>query len=93
MDWRERLARALAKSVVWCADEEWEDLGRASREMMLKHADAILSTIDAAGCAIAPKEATEEMILAHPDLVVLGKDRNVEQIHDAYSAMIAARPK
>src|SRR5690606_22702341 len=66
-EWRERLARALWKvdredmpenSVIHSIsplDEGWG---------YLEQADAVLSSIDAAGCVIAPKEPTKEIVHA-----------------------------
>lgn len=57
MDWRERLARALWERHYPSSDPEpGEALCAFGAD-----ADAILSTIDAAGCAIAPVEPTKEM--------------------------------
>jgi len=52
MDWRERLARALWERHYPSSDPE---PGEALCEFGAD-ADAILATIDAAGCTIAPKK-------------------------------------
>lgn len=117
-DAREIVARQIAQIFIpaYCSDECWnEDLDlwlrrrsrsdTASRDNVFAVADAILSALSAAGFAIVPREATEEMIsigakrivfLRHPDHLVLGfvwahdPDEFKQEAKNAWRAMVAA---
>jgi len=100
---RETIARALAP-VAWAALGLADTLAQKNRRTAsLRHADAVLRALDAAGLAVVPKEAVGAMIDAGGREVLIDwhcvwASEKCETrfaadcIPDIYRAMIAAAP-
>jgi len=61
MKTREDLIEVMARGVAASYELVWEELAEGARDYMLNDARTALTAIEAAGCVVVPKVATEEM--------------------------------
>ena len=94
-DTREALIEAMARGTVAqmvepaYRDQYWSRLGDAERAAFRVAAEEALAAIEAAGCVVVPKEATEAMIREIED-PPSGLDKFT--VKYVYEAMLAASP-
>ena len=99
-DLRERLARAMWMDTNDAPAEAWPRREDAEKAIYLGNADAVFAEITAAGYAVVPMDATEEMLecggrTAFPVTLALGAKAPQSaryRASDIWQAMLAANP-